>query len=83
MENFITTHPVLFIIIIVAIGLWTLPWKGYALWLAARRHHTWWFIVLLLVNTVGILEILYIFLVGRRTPEQLGASQSPEQGTLS
>lgn len=45
--------------------LWTIPWKGYALWVAAKNSHKWWFIALLVINTVAILEIIYIFAVGR------------------
>jgi len=41
--------------------LWTLPWKGVALWKAAKNNHKKWFIALLLVNTLAILEIIYIF----------------------
>lgn len=52
-------------LIVIAAGLWSIPWKGYALWLAARNNHTWWFVALLLLNTVAILEIIYIFAVGR------------------
>lgn len=40
---------------------WTIVWKGYALWIAAREKSKWWFVSMLLLNTVGILEILYIF----------------------
>ena len=47
--------------------LWTIPWKGWALWLAARRREKWWFIALLLLNTLAILEIIYIFLVAKRS----------------
>ncbi len=46
--------------------LWVLPWKGVALWKAARKNDLWWFIVLLVLNTVGILEILYIFVFSER-----------------
>lgn len=46
---------------LVPVMLWTIPWKGVALWKAARNESKPWFIVLLLVNTVGILEIIYIF----------------------
>jgi len=42
--------------------VWSIIWKAIALWKAARRKHAVWFIVLLVVNTMGILEILYIFL---------------------
>lgn len=45
------------------IVLWSLVWKGLALWRAAQRGEKIWFIVFLLVNTAGILEIIYLFLV--------------------
>lgn len=41
---------------------WTLPWKAVALWKSARANQVGWFIALLIINTLGILEILYIFL---------------------
>ncbi len=47
---------------------WTLPWKGVALWRSARNHHLVWFIVLLLVNTLAILEIIYIFGFSKKKP---------------
>lgn len=50
---------------VILAAVWTLPWKGYALWLAARNNHKLWFIALLIVNTLAILEIIYIFAVGR------------------
>lgn len=59
---------VLFLII-----AWTLVWKGIALWKSARKEHLVWFIVLLLVNTLGILEILYIFIfsnMGRKAKKR-------------
>ena len=40
--------------------LWSLFWKGLALWRAARSKQTYWFIALLVINTVGILEIIYL-----------------------
>ena len=52
--------------LVIALALWTLPWKGVALWKAASRHDKWWFIALLVVNTVGILEIFYIFFIAKK-----------------
>lgn len=52
-------------IIFLAI-LWTLPWKGVALWKASRNSHKWWFIALLVINSLAILEILYIFVFSKR-----------------
>lgn len=50
---------------IVAAALWTIPWKGWALWKAARAGSKPWFVALLLVNTLGILEILYIYVFSK------------------
>lgn len=44
---------------------WTLPWKGVALWKAANKKDKVWFILLLVLNTLGILEILYIFVFSK------------------
>lgn len=52
----------------IALFVWVLVWKGMALWKAARREDKWWFIALLVVNTVGILEILYIYVFSRGLP---------------
>ncbi len=55
--------------LLILVIVWTLPWKGYALWLSARRGEKWWFIILLVVNTLALLEIIYIFFVAKRRPE--------------
>ncbi len=39
---------------------WAVIWKGIALWHAARNKQLVWYIALLVVNTVGILEIVYL-----------------------
>ncbi len=46
---------------LLVVFIWTLVWKGLALWKCAKNNHKIWFIIILVVNTVGILEILYIF----------------------
>ena len=45
--------------------LWALVWKWIALWKAARHNQKWWFIALLVINTLGLLEILYIFIFSK------------------
>ena len=54
-----------FSLLLIALIVWSLFWKGFALWHSAKRGDTWWFIVLLLLNTAGILEIIYIFLIAK------------------
>jgi hypothetical protein len=57
-----TIGTVLFVIIVI----WSLYWKGMALWKSARDSEKWWFIALLLINTIGILEILYIYVFSKK-----------------
>ncbi len=45
--------------------VWSMAWKGVALWRAGRNGHLVWFIVMFIVNTLGILEIIYIFAFSR------------------
>jgi ABC-type multidrug transport system fused ATPase/permease subunit len=56
--------------LLVLVLIWSLVWKAIALWKAARKGHLVWFIILLVVNTLGILEILYIFLFSKIELEQ-------------
>ena len=36
--------------------------KGWALWRAARMSKQWWFIALLIVNSVGILPVIFLLM---------------------
>jgi hypothetical protein len=42
-----------------------LVWKGFALWKASKKDHKIWFVAILILNTVGILEILYIYVFSK------------------
>jgi methionyl-tRNA synthetase len=61
----VTTIPLPILLLLL---VWTLPWKGLALWRAARSHDRVWFVVLLVVQTVGILEIVYLFFIRPHVP---------------
>lgn len=54
-------------IIIALVALWDLFWKGLALWRAARRGSKIWFVVLLVVNSAGILPIIYLMITSGLT----------------
>lgn len=62
MEKFLIEYQWIIWIAIV----WSVPWKGVALWKAARNSHKIWFIAILILNTLAILEILYIFIFSRK-----------------
>jgi len=48
-------------LLLAAAIVWSLIWKGIALWKSAQNNQPAWFVVLLVINTVGILEITYIW----------------------
>ena len=54
--------------------IWSLAWKGWALWRSVERKDKVWFILLLIVNTVGLLEIVYIFYFSRQKSKESDAS---------
>lgn len=45
----------------IIFAVWTIFWKGFALWHSAKNSQKYWFIALLILNTVGILELIYLF----------------------
>lgn len=62
-NNFLSAY------LIFPLLLWSLFWKAWSLWLAARRNQKIWFGALLILNTLGILEILYIFYFSKRSSQ--------------
>ncbi len=46
--------------VFLLVVLISLALKGFALWHAAKRGEKWWFVALLIINTLGILELVYI-----------------------
>lgn len=56
--------------ILLILVVWSFIWKGLALWKAGRRGDKLWFVILFLVNTVGILEILYIYVFSKNKGEE-------------
>jgi uncharacterized membrane protein YiaA len=74
-------RPALLLLFISAIVFWDLIWRGIGLWHAARHGQKGWFIALLLLNTVGILPIIY--LIGykpKRTSQNIVLTKSVKNG---
>jgi len=59
----ISIAAVFFLIAVVVV--WELVWKLIAMWKAARNNSSIWFVVLAVLNTLGILPILYIFIFSK------------------
>lgn len=52
---------VILIILFIMLLIWTYFWKAAAIWHAVRNKDKVWFVVFLLVNTIGILDMIYLF----------------------
>lgn len=78
MMPFLPSFFVPFIPFIPLLIVWSLAIKGYALWHAARNSQTWWYIALLIVNTIGILEIIYLIWFRPKTSDTVSGA-SPKQ----
>jgi hypothetical protein len=60
-------NPWFYVIVIPAL-IWSVAWKGLALWKAARNNQLRWFVAFLLVHTLGLLEIGYLRWGQRKRP---------------
>lgn len=47
-------------IVLLVLLAWDLVWRGLALWRSARWQQKGWFVALLILNTAGILPIIYL-----------------------
>ena len=66
MEFLNPDNPILYLLII-----WSIIWKGIALWHSARNKQLKWYIVILIVNTIGILEIVYLIFFKKKMNDSL------------
>ena len=69
-----------FVGVMVLVALWSLVWKVQSVWKAARAGSKWWFVVLLVVNTLGILDILYIYVFSKRKLRDIMKPARPVSG---
>jgi len=72
--SFFLLHPVFSFLFIV----WSLTLKGMALWKSSRREELRWFLALLILNTAGILEIVYLVLTNKKEKEALKEIEKKE-----
>jgi methionyl-tRNA synthetase len=59
-------------ILIVLMIIWSLIWKGFALWKSARNGQTAWFIIFMTINTIGLLEIGYLIMMKEARDRERG-----------
>ena len=59
----------LMVVAIVILTIWSLTWKGLALWKSSHNESKVWFVILLIINTFGILELVYYFFLDKGNDE--------------
>ncbi len=50
--------------------IWELIWKGLGLWRAGRNNQLGWFLAILIINSVGILPIVYLLCFSNDKPKK-------------
>ena len=65
------------LLVVVVLGIWEAVWKGVGLWHAGRDRNLLWFVLMFVLNTVGILEIIYVFAISRPKRASEGPSPAP------
>jgi hypothetical protein len=45
---------------LIPLIIWTAIWKGIGLWRAGRQNQIVWFVFIFILNTAGILPIIYL-----------------------
>lgn len=78
-QNFLSTQDPRFYIFFLFITIWSVIWKGFALWKAGRNNSPIWFIILLIVNTAGILEMIYLFAIKNKEAASENTIPTPTQ----
>lgn len=51
--------------LVLPLMVWILFWEALALWQAATRRQLVWFLIILFFNSLGLLEIAYVFYLHR------------------
>ncbi|MEA3273394.1 MAG: DUF5652 family protein [Patescibacteria group bacterium] len=82
MENFSLADLQKLVWLLVILSLWAIPWKAMALWRSARKGQVGWFILFILVNTLGVVEIIYLTLSGGIKAEGLKETWSALKSKL-
>ena len=57
--------------VVIYLAIWEIVWKIFAMWRSARNNHLAWFICIAILNTLGVLSIIYILKQQKTKPRIL------------
>jgi methionyl-tRNA synthetase len=58
--------PVTYYPLFAVVAIWLLTIKGLALYRAGAQRQKGWFVALFVINTFGILELVYLLAISKR-----------------
>ena len=64
-QNYWTEMSETYLPLIILFAIWLMTLKGLALYRAGSLRQKGWFVTLLVLNTAGILELIYLLAVSR------------------
>ena len=70
-QDLINQNPMEFNLGLIILMIWSLIWKGLALWHASKRQDKVWFVILLILNTAGIAEIIYLIVTRNKKETEI------------
>ncbi len=70
------------IAVVVLLSIWGVIWKGIGLWHAGVDRNLLWFVLMFVLNTLGILEIVYIFAISRPRRARLETPPNPSNPSI-
>lgn len=62
--------------LVALLFVWVAMWKALALWRCGRNNQPFWFVAVLLLNTLGILPILYLMFFQKNKAMKLSVAKT-------
>lgn len=59
-----------FLVFILVLMIWETIWKFLGMWRSAKNNSVVWFIVIGVINSLGILPILYLYVFSKKKPSK-------------
>jgi len=72
MENIQLYQTISLVTVFLLMIIWSLVWKALALWRAARNNNKPIFIAFLFLHTLGLFEIIYLYVTRKKKKEDVG-----------
>lgn len=76
-------QPWWFVIGFLVLMLWTMVWQGIGLWYAAKHQQKGWYIALFVLNTLGLLPIIYLIWFKPRERQEPGKTFIEERKSVT